>query len=64
MTEQEVENLWDLLSNVPFDESENDLEIGEYFYIWDAGTSRDEIWHWFDENHPRGIYWLLYERDV
>lgn len=24
-----------------------------------AGTDREEIWHWFDEMHPKGVAYLL-----
>ena len=36
----------------------------EDFLCFPIGTHREEIWHWFDERHSKGVYYLLYERDV
>lgn len=30
-------------------------EIEKPFYFWEAGTSRFEIWHWFDKLCPNGL---------
>lgn len=58
-----IESLWDLLEDVPFDDgADGELYLAEPFYIFEEGTSREEIWHWFDEHHPKGVYYLLYER--
>jgi len=27
------------------------------------GTDREEIWKWYDENHPKGVAYLLYGED-
>ena len=34
--------------------------LGEEFQGWPAGTHREEIWHWFDQRHSEGVYYLLY----
>ena len=53
-----IRYLWRNLEDIPFDgETETILEG---YYIWDAGTDRDEIWHWFDEHYSKGVYALLY----
>lgn len=31
---------------------------------WSKGTHREEIWHWFDENHSKGVGWLMNERET
>lgn len=28
------------------------------------GTNREEIWKWYDENHPKGVAYLLYGKDT
>lgn len=41
-----AEDLWEELEDVPIDEEEN---IDEDFYSFTKGTSRYEIWSWFEE---------------
>lgn len=56
-----LEQLWDELEDVPVDEDEC-LDID--WQGWPKGTHREEIWHWFDEQHTNGVGWLMneYER--
>ena len=44
--------LWNRLGDVPIDDNEC---IDSDFYIWCEGTPREEIWHWFDEHHSKGV---------
>lgn len=44
--------LWEDLGYINIDEKEN---IDEDFYIWQKGTNREIIWHWFDERVENGI---------
>jgi len=44
--------LWEKLGDVAINEDE---EIEEDFFKWKKGTSRYEIWHWFDEMLPDGL---------
>ncbi len=44
--------LWSEFSNVTIDE---DDEIEEDFMCFPAGTSRFDVWHWFDERCPNGL---------
>lgn len=63
--DKQMEQLWLELENVPFDEDEDGrLCLAEEWHDFPAGTDRDEIWHWFDENHSKGVAWLLYEFHV
>lgn len=68
-----IEDMWRFLEDVPFSEREDyelyldkDWKFTDYHHTapleksFNAGTSRTEIWHWFDENHPLGINYLLY----
>ena len=48
----ELQEMWDTFSNVPIN---TDDEIEKPFYFWEAGTSRFEIWHWFDNLCPNGL---------
>jgi len=61
-----VEKMWDELEDVPFDEDDEkemylscDLDLEGTFFS--KGTTRNEMWGWFNKNHPRGVQYLLYE---
>lgn len=53
-----LEEIWQQLTDVPMDPETECLEAP--FYDWPAGTHREEIWHWFDELHSKGVAHLLY----
>lgn len=57
-TDEELEKLWEELGDVPMDPETECLE--EAFFIWEKGTDREDIWHWFDERHSKGVAYLLY----
>lgn len=48
-----ISQLWDDFSEIPVD---NDDNIEKDFLIFDKGTSKFDVWHWFDERCPNGIY--------
>lgn len=52
MTDIEIEKLWDELEDVPIDENEC-LDVD--WQGWSKGTHREEIWHWFDEQHSKAL---------
>ena len=64
-----VDGFWKNLSDVPFTEDEDGRLILEKEYklmfgsreiaVFPAGTDREEIWHWFDEKHPKGVVYLM-----
>lgn len=66
--DRELEDLWAQLEDVPMDPETEKLE--EDFYpdnracFFSAGTDREDIWHWFDERHSKGIAYLLYNDGV
>lgn len=45
--------LWELFAEVPVN---NNDEIEEDFLCFEAGTSRFDIWHWFDERCPNNLH--------
>lgn len=61
MKDVEIEKLWDELEDVPIDENEC-IDID--WRNWSKGTHREEIWHWFDEQHSKGVGWLMNERET
>jgi hypothetical protein len=57
LTDQELEALWEELRDVPIDEDE---ALDEDFRHFPRGTDRVDIWHWFDEQHSKGLVWLMH----
>lgn len=56
-----IEEMWQALDDVPFDEQANgELILSEKWLSFDEGTTRDDIWHWFDKHYSKGVYELLY----
>lgn len=56
-----LEKLWDGLEDIPFYEKDGEQYIEEDYFEFKKGTSREDIWHWFDERHSKGVHFLLYE---
>lgn len=48
-----LEILWSEFSNIPV--NEDDDTIDESFYIWNKGTDKMDIWHWFDNKYSKGL---------
>lgn len=59
---RQIEILWDHFADVPINPETERLD--EDFFRWKQGTDREEIWHWFDQHHSQGVYYLLYEYDA
>lgn len=56
--DEELENLWAEFADIPIDPDTECIE--EPFMGWGVGISREEIWHWFDQRHSKGVAYLLY----
>ncbi len=48
-----LKELWDDFSDVPVN---NDDEIERDFLCFKAGTSKFDVWHWFDERCPNNLH--------
>lgn len=60
-----IEKWWDELTDIPFKETMGGHLLLEYdWLLFKAGTEREDIWHWFDKVHSKGVHYLLYERGV
>lgn len=59
-----VEKIWNGLEDIPFYEEDSEQYIEENYLDFEKGTSKEDIWHWFDERHSKGIYYLLYEYEA
>ena len=53
-----LEELWEQFGDIPMNPETECIE--EKFMGWGPGIHREEIWHWFDERHSKGVAHLLY----
>jgi len=60
-TDKQVESLWEELENITFEDRDGELYLLSSWHKFEAGTSREDIWYWFDSNHSKGVGWLLNE---
>lgn len=56
--DEELRELWGRFEDVPMNPETECIE--EPYLGWNAGVSREEIWHWFDQRYSTGVYHLLY----
>ena len=56
--DEKLEELWGKFADIPMDPETEKIE--EAFMQWPAGTDREDIWHWFDQRHSKGVAYLLY----
>lgn len=54
----ELEKLWVEFGDLPMNPDTEEIEAP--FLGFPAGTNREDIWHWFDERHSKGVSYLLY----
>ena len=56
--DRELEKLWEQLGDVPMNPDTECIE--EEFQGFPVGTTREDIWHWFDQRYSKGVAYLLY----
>ena len=64
LQDKEMESLWEKLEDIPFIEDEDGrliLDSDEPWHNFAPGTTKEEIWHYFDRNHSKGINYLVNE---
>ena len=63
-----LELLWKQFEDVPMNPETEKIEAPflhlpmndeDYLVYFDIGTPREDIWHWFDERHSKGVAYLL-----
>lgn len=47
-----IGELWEMFADIPVNEND---ELEQPFLSFPAGTSKTDVWHWFDERTPNGI---------
>lgn len=57
-----LRQIWAELGDVPFYENKETFEmmLEDNWLVFDANTSRNEIWEWFDEHYSGGVYKLMF----
>lgn len=61
LNDAQIESIWDVFGDVSLDEDEC---LENEWFGFPKGTDKIDIWRWFDEHHSKGVYYLLYERDL
>ena len=73
LTDKEIEKKWRELEDVLFIEAKDFYEGNEEYkddiklllannwFVFNAGTSLQDVWHWFSEQHSKGVGWLMNE---
>lgn len=62
--DKKMESLWEELEDIPFIEDEKGrliLDTNESWHNFEPGTTKAQIWHYFDINHSKGINYLVNE---
>lgn len=59
-TDEQLEALWAELGNVPFNEGKDDQVLADRWHHFRKGTDRHTIWQWFDQQHSKGVHFLMY----
>lgn len=57
--DDELKELWEQLEDIPMNPETECIE--EPYIGFNAGTHREEIWHWFDDRHSKGSTILCME---
>lgn len=56
-TDAELEQLWEDFGDIPMNPETEEME--QPFLHFPIGTQREDIWHWFDAMHSRGVAFLM-----
>lgn len=57
LNDEALEYLWEEFSDVLIDDDECILDD---FIGFECGTHREEVWHWFDAHHSKGVHFLMF----
>ena len=71
LADSELEKMWEEFEDVLFIEAKDfyeddkdyeddiSLVLASDWHDWEAGTSREAIWSWFDKHYSKGLNGLL-----
>ena len=57
-SDKELASLWEDLGDVPINEDREETTVLPFLHF-PEGTPKEDIWHWFDEQHSTGLYILM-----
>lgn len=57
LDDEKLEYLWEEFGDVLIDDDECILDD---FLGFECGTHREEVWHWFDKHHSKGVAALMF----
>jgi len=52
-SDKQIKKLWKEFNDIPICPTCETIE--EDFHIWETGTGKMKIWHWFDDNYSKGL---------
>ena len=73
LTDKEIEEKWRELEDVLFieakdfykgnEEYKDDIELllANNWFVFNAGIPLQDVWYWFNEQHSKGVGWLMNE---
>lgn len=65
MTDTELEVLWRELEDVPtYEDKDKRICLRNNWNGFEKGTWVEDIWHWFDDHHSKGVVWLMYGIEI
>lgn len=60
-TDEQLEELWAELEDVlVYEDKRGYMYLQNNWFIFEAGTEREEIWYWFDERYSKGVHALMF----
>lgn len=65
-TDDELKELWEKFGDVIINYDDPDYPNGiieNDWFIFNAGTEKLDIWHWFDDRYSGGVYKLMFPND-
>lgn len=59
-TDEEIEQKWRELEDVlVYEDAAGRQRLSEDWWMWETHTEIEDIWHWFDMAHTKGVGWLM-----
>lgn len=60
LTDKEIEDIWCELEDITvIEDSEGNQILNDNWFIFEKGTESNEIWGWFNNNHSKGLRYLI-----
>jgi len=60
LSDSDIEQIWDAFVRVPLT---NNCKTDHPFFQWPSDTAIEDIWGWFDEEHSKGLKYLIHGKE-